>query len=70
VTTVVGRKDMVFNEVELNSIVLLCGATTFYRRLAYAKPALSRRQAGTKPVTASKSLWPNNCPPPFLSNCP
>jgi len=49
VTTVVGCKGMGFDEVELNSVVLLCGATTFYRRLA-----------GAKPVTASESLRPNN----------
>jgi len=47
---------MGFDEIELNSVVLPWGATTFYRSLACAKPALSRRQAGAKPVTASESL--------------
>jgi len=41
-TTIVGCKGIGFYKVELNSVVLLCGATMFYRRLAYAKPALRR----------------------------
>jgi len=56
VTTVVDcNRYLILDEVELNS-VLLCGATTFYRRLACTKPAL-------KPATASEFLQPNNCPP-------
>jgi len=42
VTTIVGYKGMGFDEIELNSVVLLCGATMFCRRLAYTKPALRR----------------------------
>jgi len=46
VTTVVGCNGyLILNEVELNSVILLCGATTFYRRFACAKPALSRLQS-------------------------
>ena len=53
-TTVVDCKGMGIDEVELNSVVLLCGVTTFYKRHASV--------AGAKPVTVSRSLRPNSTP--------
>jgi len=61
-TIVVGYKGIGFDKIELNSIILLYGATTFYRRLAYTKPALRR----LRPV----SLYSLTIAPPLLSGCP
>jgi len=46
---------MGFDEVELNSVVLLSGQLHFIN----ASPAPRLRQAGARPVTASESLRPN-----------
>jgi len=55
----VDYKGMGIDKVELNSVVLLCGATIFYKCYASALPALSwLRQVG---------LYSLIITPPFLS---
>jgi len=62
VITVVDYKGIGIDEVELNSVVLLCGVTMFYKCHASALPALSRLwQVG---------LYSLIIAPPFLSGCP